>query len=268
MRKFAYAAFWADAMKTDWRQHTAQAIGALIALIAIWQLDETSSALKYWWEIRHAAPSEFVVWHWATVYTWASALFAPAWLAMVGGTLFLLRRRPASALIAITACLIVAPISFASAPSLYDEAGGPVGLEELPFADAERAADLHHLIRVDERIKQWGDDRREFPESSDALRDAVGGLAYENSPYEEAGENIPFDLKFEMNDGRPYSTEPRKPGVVYYSVDRSGTQFVLTMSGLNSPLNAHPSMVKAGSFVGGKQPWGGLLATEETLYNR
>jgi len=166
------------------------------------------------------------------------------------------------------ALLIVAPISCASAPSLYREAGGPVGLEELPFADAERAADLKHLMRVDEQVKRWGDDRKEFPKSSDALRAVVGELAYESSPYEEAGKNIAFDLKFEMDEGRPYSTEPRKPGVVYYSVDQSGTQFVLTISGLNAPIDNRPSMVKAGAFVGGKQPWGGLLATEENLYGR
>jgi hypothetical protein len=255
-------------MKIDWRQRTAVLIGALLAFVAISQLDETWSALKYWWAIRNVTPNEYVVHHWATLYTWGSALFAPAWLAVGAGTLFLLRRRPISVLIAMVAFLIVAPISCASAPSLYEEAGGPLGLEELPFADAERAADLKHLMRVDEQIKRWGDDRREFPKSSDTLRDAVGELAYESSPYEEAGKNIAFDLEFEMDEGRPYSAEPGKPGVVYYSVNKSGTQFVLTMSGLNAPIDSHPSMMKAGAFVGGKQPWDGLLATEEALYNR
>jgi len=166
------------------------------------------------------------------------------------------------------ACLIVAPISCVSAPSLYRGSGGPFGLEELPFADAERAADLKHLVLVDERIKRWGDDTGGFPKSLGALRNAVGNLAYESSPYEQAGRIIAFDLEFEMDDGRPYSAEPYEPGVVYYSVDQSGTQFVLTMSGLNSPMGNRPSMMKAAAFVGGKQPWGGLLATEESLYNR
>jgi len=255
-------------MKIDWRKRAAVAIGALLSLVAIWQSDETWSALKCWWGIRHAAPNEYVVHNWATLYTWASALFAPGWLFVGVGTLFLLRRRPVSALIAIIALLILAPISCASAPSLYREAGGPVGLEELPFADAERGTDLKHLMRVDEQIKRWGDDRGEFPKSSDSLRAAVGALAYESSPYEQAGKEIAFNLEFETDDGRPYSTEPRRPGVVYYSVDQTGTQFVLTISGLNAPIDNHPSMVRAGAFVGGKQPWGGLLATEERLYDR
>lgn len=260
--------FLANPMKTDWQQRTAIVIGALLAIVSIWQLDETWSALKYLWAIRHATPTEYIVHDWATPYTWASALFAPGWLTVGIGTLLLLRRRPTLALITMTALLIVAPISCASAPSLYREAGGPLGLEELPFADAERTADLKHLMRVDERIKWWSTARKKFPTSPDALRTAVGELAYESSPYEQAGKNIPFDLEFEMDKGRPYSTEPRSPGVVYYSVDESGTQFVLTVSGLNAPVNKDPSMVKAGAFVGGKQPWGGLLAAEESLNNR
>lgn len=141
-------------------------------------------------------------------------------------------------------------------------------MEELPFADAERAADLSHLIRVDERIKNWGHSRGEFPRSPGALRDAVGDLAYENSPYNQAVRYIRFDLKFVMDQGRPYVTEPEKPGIVYYSVNRDGTQFVLTISGLNAPMGRRPSMMRAGAFVGEKQPWGGLLATEEVLHGQ
>jgi hypothetical protein len=255
-------------MKLKGSQKTALAFAALLVLISAWQLDETTSALKYWWNIEHATPTEYVVPHWATCYTWASALFAPLWLALGCGTLFLLRLRPISALVALSTYLIVAPISCASAPSLYEGAGGFGGLEELPFADAERNADLNHLIRLDERIKVHGGSVGQFPTSPDALRDAVDDLAYEISPYEQAGRENRFDLKFEMDQGTPYTTNPARPGVVCYSVNPSGTQFVLTVSGLNAPISSRPAMMRAGAFVGEKQPWGGLLATQEVLYRR
>ncbi|HEV2136719.1 MAG TPA: hypothetical protein VGR47_21045 [Terracidiphilus sp.] len=177
-------------MELNGRHRTALTIAALVAgllvLISSWRVDETVSALKYWWAIAHATPSEYVVHHWATLYTWASALFAPFWLALSVGTFVLLRRRPIAALAAMSAYLIAAPISCTSAPYLYKESGGFFDLEELPFADAERAADLSHLIRVDERVKNWREGRGQFPLSPGALKDAVGALAYERSPYEKA----------------------------------------------------------------------------------
>lgn len=71
-----------------------------------------------------------------------------------------------------------------------------------------------------------------------------------------------------LNQGTPYATIPERPGIVYYAVNPTGKQFVLTISGLNAPLSARVSMMKAEAFVGEKQPWGGLLATEESLYEQ
>lgn len=255
-------------MKLKGSQKTALAFAALLVLISAWQLDETISALKCWWNIRHATPIEYLVPHWATRYTWASALFAPLWLSLGCTTVILLHRRPVAALVALSAYLLIAPVSCASAPSLYEGAGGILGLEELPFADAERTADTDHIIRVSKRIKLWGESRGEFPMSQEALNDAVGDLSYEISPYGRANREIRFDLKFQMGQGTLYSTNPDKPGVVYYSVNPSGTQFVLTISGLNAPISSRPAMMRAGAFVSGKQPWNGLLATEEALDHR
>ena len=164
--------------------------------------------------------------------------------------------------------LIVEPISCVSAPSLNKESGGFLGLEELPFADAEWVADSNHLLRIDERIKIRGNNTREFPTSPEALKNAVGNLAHETSPYEHGGKQLDFDLEFVLDKGVPYSANPERPGIVYYSVNPSGTQFALTISGLNAPVSDRASMMKEGTFVGSKQPWGGLLATEDSLFQR
>ena len=255
-------------MKLNGSQKTALVFAALLVFISAWQLDETIFGMKCWWNIRHATSNEFLVPNWGTRYTWASVLFAPLWLALSCRTVFSLHRRPVAALIALSTYLLIAPISCASAPSLYEGAGGILGLEELPFADAERTADTSHIIRLSQRIKVWGDSRGGFPTSQKALKDAVGDLAYEISPYERASGGIRFDLQFQMGQGTPYSTNPEKPGVVYYSVNPSGTQFVLTISGLNAPIGTRPAMMRAGAFVGAKQPWNGMLATEEALDHR
>ncbi len=255
-------------MKLDAKQRAVLVLAASVAIVSAWQADETVMALKYWLAVKHATATDFVVSDWATRYTWGSALFTPLWLALSVSTLFFFRRRDTLALSILGACLIVAPVSCAYAPSLDAQSSGFLGLEELPFADSERAADLRHLERLDELISRRGESFGEFPTSTAELSNAVGALAVELSPYEQAGRKLSFDLKLELNQGTPYSTNSERPGIVYYAVNPSGTQFVLTISGLNAPISNRASMMKAGSFVGGKQPWGGLLATEGTLHPR
>ena len=255
-------------MKVEGRQTAALIFAAFVAVVSAWQVDETVTALKYYWAVKHASSTDFLVSHWATWYTWGSALFAPFWLALSASTFFVVRRRPTLALFISAAYVIAAPISCAFAPSLGTQSGGPFGLEEVPFADAERTADFEHLQRLDQIISRRGESFGEFPTSPKALSDTVGDLAKEDSPYEQAGRRLSFDLKLESDRGAPYSTAPEKPGIVYYAVNPRGTYYVLTVSGLNAPISGHASMMRAGSFVGGKQPWGGLLAISGTLRSR
>jgi len=255
-------------MNLQGREKAALVLSGLVALVAMWQADETISALKYWWNVKHASATDFVVPHWATSYSWVSALFAPLWLALIIATVFFLRRWPTALFVVLGAYLLIAPVSCAYAPALDAQAGGFLGLEELPFADAERAPDAEQLERLDQLISRRGERVGEFPTSFEALKSAVGDTAFERSPYEQAGKQLSFDLRFVLNQGRPYSTNPERPGVVYYAVNPSGSQFVLTISGLNAPISNRASMMRAGSFVGGKQPWSGLLATEGTLHQR
>ncbi len=254
-------------MQIGGKQKLASALIALIALISVAQLDETFSAISFWWKVNHATSSQFAVPHWWTHYTIASALFAPLWLTCSGAALFLAKRRPGLALIVLSTFVIVEPISCASAPSFDHESGDLLGLEPLPFADAERNADRRHLVSIDERIKSVGG-TGEFPLSEEELMKAVGNLAFEASPYVQSGKQISFDLRFITNEGTPYSTNPEKPGIVYYAVNPDGKQFVLTISGLNTPTSNRTSMMKEVAWIGAKQPWGGLLATEETLHQR
>jgi hypothetical protein len=171
-----------------------------------------------------------------------------------------------AAVITLSSFLLIEPYSCGSVPSLTS--GGFLGLEELPFAGAERAADSDHLAQIDARLKRLGDEAGAFPTSNESLEAAVRTLAYEQSPYERDGKKLPFELRLVLNQGTPYSTTPERPGIVYYAVDLDGRQFVLTISGLNAPYASRPSMMRAEAFVGGKQPWGGLLATQESLYPR
>jgi len=123
------------------------------------------------------------------------------------------------------------------------------------------------LISIDERIKSVGGTGG-FPLSEEELKRLVGNLAFEVSPYMQNGKRISFDLRFIANRGTPYCTNPEKPGIVYYAVDSDGKQFVLTISGLNTPTSNRASMMEEIAWIGSKQPWGGLLATEETLYQQ
>ena len=254
-------------MGIDGKQKLAFALVALIAVISMAQLGETFSAVNFWWKVNHATSSQFAVAHWWTHYTIASALFAPFWLTCAGATLFFVRLWPGLALIALSTFLIVEPMSCASAPSFDPDSGNLLGLETLPFADAERNADQRHLVSIDERIKSFGA-TGEFPLSEEELKKAVGNLASEVSPYMQSGKRISFDLKFVTNGGIPYSTNPERPGIVYYAVESDGKQFVLTISGLNTPISDRTSMMREVAWIGAKQPWGGLLAVEETLYQK
>ena len=253
-------------MSIDGKQRVAIVLALLLVVISGAELHETSSAVYYWWQVGHAGLSGFVVPHWWSGYAIISALFAPSWLACTCAAFALSRRWPLFGVITLGTFLILEPISCASAPTAYRDSQGVLGLEELPFADAERTADERHLERIDEVLKRRGDSA--FPTTDEALRAAVGDLAFETSPYERGGKKLSFELRFVVNRGVMYSTTPEKPGIVYYVVNKDGRQFLLTVSGLNMPISNRASMMKASSFVGEKQPWRGLLASEESLYKR
>jgi hypothetical protein len=253
-------------MRLGAKQLAAFVLAGILVVISGAQVNETFSAIRFWWRVGHPASADFVVPHWWTHYTIASALFAPAWLVCIGAALLLSRRWPLVAVVTLSSFLIIEPLSCISAASWVQGSDGFLGLAELPFAEAERSADWEHLARIDALLKRAGDDAGAFPTSDQDLRSAVGNLALEPSPYVQGGKRIAFDLRFVLNQGVPYTTNPKRPGIVYYAVNPSGRQFVLTISGLNAPIRAQSSMMKAEAFAGEEQPWGGLLATEEALY--
>jgi hypothetical protein len=253
-------------MRLEGKQLTAFVLAGILVVISGAQLDETFSAIHFWWRVGHPSSADFVVPNWWTHYTIASALFAPAWLIFIGAALFLSRRWPLVAVVTLSSFLIIEPLSCVSAGSWIPGSDGFLGLAELPFAQAERSADWEHLARIDALLKRVGDDAGAFPTSEQGLTADVGNLALEPSPYVQGGKRIAFDLQFVLNQGVPYTTNPERPSIVYYTVNPDGRQFVLTISGLNAPTSARSSMMKAEAFTGEKQPWSGLLATEEALY--
>lgn len=255
-------------MRLEGKQKIAIVLAGLLVIIAGAQLDETYAVIHAWWRISHAAPADFVVPDWCTPSTIVSALFAPTWLALTCAALFLSRRWPLIAVIVLSSFFIIEPISCVSAPFWVSESESFLGLEELPLAQAERSADWEHMARIEALLKRVGHDSGAFPTSERDLQTAVGNLAFETSPYEEGRKRLSFDLRFVLNQGVPFTTSPEKPGIVYYAVDSDGRQFVLTISGLNTPISARVSMMKAEAFAGEKQPWGGLLATEEAINPR
>jgi hypothetical protein len=255
-------------MDLNRKQQSALVLAGLLLIISVLQFGETVSAVHSWWQVGHPTVSDFVVAHWWTHYTVASGMFAPFWLVCVLIALSLSRHRPLLAIVILSLFLILEPLSCISALSVVTGSEGFLGLEELPFAGAERAADWNHLAKLAAQLKRVGDDSGVFPTSEPSLRAAIGNIAFETSPYEQNGKELTFDIRFVLNQGTPYATAPEMPGIVYYAVNPTGKQFVLTISGLNAPVGDRPSMMKAEAFVGEKQPWGGLLATEETLYQR
>jgi hypothetical protein len=255
-------------MKLSGRLKVVLVLALFLAVISASELPETSSAIRYWWNVGHARTNDFVVLHWWTNYTLISSLFAPSWLACICAVMLLCRRWPLFCVITLSTFLVVEPVSCVSAPSADPYSEAVLGLEEIPFATAERAADEKHLERMDRLLKQRAGDTGGFPTTEKELHDVVGDVAFETSPYEQAGRKLPFDLRLVINQGTPHSETPEKPGIVYYAVNGSGRQFVLTISGLNEPVSGRASMMKASTFYGGKQPWGGLLASEESLYQR
>ncbi|MGB8031157.1 MAG: hypothetical protein WCF30_16020 [Terracidiphilus sp.] len=257
-------------MRLKGSQQASVALSLLLLFMAGSQLDETFSAVHFWWRVNHPASGEFIVTHWWTPYTVASAFFAPAWFVCIAAALLLSRWRPLTAVIVLSSFLIIEPISCASASSVGGAPSGVVlGLAELPFVDAERSADWNQLERLDERLKRAGRDAGAFPTSEGGLKAAIGDAAFAPSPYMRVGKTLPFGLALVLNEGTAFTAAtPAAPGVVYYAVDPSGRQFVLTISGLNAPIGNDPSMMKADPFVREKQPWGGLLALEDSVYSR
>lgn len=79
--------------------------------------------------------------------------------------------------------LVFEPASCISASSIIRGSDGLLGLEELPFANAERAADWEHLAKIEAKLKLVGNDSGAFPTSEQSLAAAIGNAAFENSPY-------------------------------------------------------------------------------------
>jgi len=249
-------------MTLNGKQLTVFMLAGLFILTSVLHLDVTVAAVHFWWRVGHPGQSDFIMHKWWTPYTVASALFAPVWLMLVCSTVLLSRRHPLLAVSILCSFFIVMPLSCVSAgDNLF-------GLEELPFAGAERNANWEHLTRMVSRLKLFAHDAGTFPTSAKDLIAAVGNVAFESSPYVHSGKRLTFDLGFVLNGGTAYATKPEKPAIVYYAVSPNGKQFVLTISGLNKPISSRASMMKADAFAGEKQPWQGMLAKEESLYGR
>ena len=240
-------------------------IAILLAISACLQMDETFAAVRFWWLVHHASIGAFVVPYWWTSYTVVSSFFAPIWLVLIGLALLLSHSRPVWGIISLSCFLVLLPLSCASAPAQRGGSGYLLSLEELPFASAEREANLLHMGRLAERLKKWGLSHGRYPNTESELMDASRYLASEPSPYEQNSMRIPYQLVLIQNNGVPYNTKPSQPGIVYYAVNPSGRQFALTVSALNAPVSEGVFMAKETSFIGEKQPWGGLLALVEIM---
>jgi hypothetical protein len=73
------------------------------------------------------------------------------------------------------------------------------------------------------------------------------------------------ETEFIANLDGPYSTTPNRPGILYYAVNDGGTEFWLTVSGLNVPFAEHAAMLRVGEFQASKQPWGDLFVTSDVI---
>ena len=115
------------AMKLDGKQIAAIVLAVLLVLISWTQLDETVSAVSYWWHINHVASNEYVVPNWWTQYTIASALFTPVWLVCTGAALLFVRWRPILVIIALSTFLDSGIMKWPTSAVCF---GPPVGPNE------------------------------------------------------------------------------------------------------------------------------------------
>lgn len=161
-------------MSPNRKQQAVLVLAGLLLVTSALQLDEPVSAIHSWWRVGHSMPGDFVVANWWTHYTIASALFAPFWILCVLAALLLSRQRPLVAVVMLSIFLIFEPVSCISAPSIVRGSEGLLGLEELPFAGAERAADWEHLAKIEVKLKRVGNDTGAFPTSEQSLAQPSG----------------------------------------------------------------------------------------------
>jgi hypothetical protein len=235
---------------------------------AFFQFDVTIAILRDWWQVKHPPQGFFVVSKWWTHYTVMSALYAPTWIVCIGSTILLARRWPRFVVFLLAGFLILEPVSCMAMPGVRGGYGHLLGLEELPIAGAERDSNADVLGRIDQKLNQWGGDHGHFPFNPTELEDAVPAEMPKNSPYTLNGTAIPYRIVLVQNSGTLSRQIFGQPGVVNYAVNADGTQFVLTISGLNMPVSEKISMMRESTFVGGKQPWDGLLAVEENKVSK
>src|ERR1700758_4203241 len=105
-------------MRLNGKQQAAVLISGFLVIIAGVQLNETVSAVHLWWQGGHPGLGNFVVPHWWTRYTVASALFAPIWIVCACVALLSSRRWPVVALVTLSSFVIIEPLSCVSAPSV------------------------------------------------------------------------------------------------------------------------------------------------------
>jgi len=253
--------------KTSNAVRTASWTLAIVLLtLACVQFDVTWVLVHSWWQVAHPPPHAWVVCHWFTPYTIASGLFAPLWCLVVALLLWTSYKQPILGIAALSLCVILLPVSCSSATGFRGGEGYFFGLEEVPFSGAERSVDSAYLACLAERLRRLGHDYEHFPLTEAEIKSIPFGDCIIDSPYWQDGSSIPYTFRVVRNSGRAFGGTPDRPGIVYYSVNTTGKQFVLTISGLNAPVANTPSMGKETAFVGGKQPWGGLLAYQGALY--
>jgi len=243
-------------------------LAIILLVFAVAQMDVTWALIRSWWLVAHPPSHAFVVKHWFTHYTIASGLFAPVWCLIVLVLFWVSSKRQIPGVVALSLCFILLPMSCASAPGFKGGSGYFLGLEETPFSAAERMQVDTHLTCVYEKLDRWGHDHVHFAINENEVQSIPLDGCNESSPYWQDDIPVPYSFRAVWNDGRAYSGASDRPGIMYYSVSSDGKQFVLTISGLNAPLAMMPSMMKKTSFIGGKQPWGGLLAAQGNLYQR
>jgi hypothetical protein len=240
-------------------------LAIILLIFAVGQMDVTRALIRSWWLVAHPPPHAFVVKHWFTHYTIASGVFAPAWCLIVLLLLWLSSRWRVLGTVALSLCFILLPMSCASAPNFDGGSGYFLGLEEIPFSAAERMQLDSHLTCVFEKLDRWGHDHGRFASSENDIRSVPLDDCNERSPYWQDGTPVQYSFRAVWNDGGPYRGVPDRPATVFYSVSSDGRQFAVTISGLNTPVANVPSMMKQTAFIGGKQPWWGLLAEQGHL---
>lgn len=229
-------------------------VAILAGLLSLPPLVFTWSVVHLWIRFLLRPADAFYTNSWMSTSVFVFALAGPLviLLVLVGAFASLRSSWPRWPVVALSIAIVIALYSMVVIPNL-------------PLWDAERIEGIVHLATIEHSLESWGRTNGRFPVAQAELEIAIAKGSQQPSIYRQDDHALSYQLRLLPHQTGPYRTQPESPAIVYYAVTRSGNQFWLTASGLNSAVSKRAAMLKTDSFTASKQPWGNLLVLSDNL---